>query len=550
MPRTLLACDAGDRRDALRQALEAAGIDVTLTGHAPQAADLARQARCEAVLVIDSPACDATAVASSLRAQSALHGCMLLVAAARLRHDALLQAGADLIVDADTPPEAAARAVLGRLARRTQWLQAAGLDARRRSAESMVHTLCRAGSLEGVAVLRLGGLEQAAAALGPQSAHHLREAIRESLVTALPDGAEIAMVDDGAVVAIGTACGRPAEIAESLLVRAREAIVAEGREMRLRGHAGWVACPGADADAVTLIRRADSAAREARHMGRGTPMAWSDELGARLLGDLELASAMRRAVEQAQFRLVFQPQLRMDRGEPLGVEALIRWNLPDGVSVPPDRFVALAEESGLIDEIGSWSLREACREAVSLEAAGLHLRMAVNVTPRQASNPRFAEMVRHALAESGLSGSRLVLELGEQLLLHDRETLLDTMQAIRSLGVELCLDNYGSGFTSLESLRRFPVSEIKLCRDFVQPLPGNASDRAGVKAMLSMAQALGLRTTAVGIEHASQWSWLKEQGCDAAQGWLIGRPVEASELPANLAELRRLRGRFGETAPA
>ena len=547
MRRVLLACDVGERRDALLRAVEAAGHQVTVTAHAADAAPLAREAHAAALLVVDSPACDALAILKTLRADPTLHACMCLASAAPDRHAALMAEGLDQALDPDASPDAAATAIQGRLTRRQQLLDFAGPDARRRSAETMVQAMAQSGALAAVITLRIDRLEQASAALGPRGAGLLREAVREALADALPAGAELSLLDHGAVAAV-TGAPDASEPAAALLNASRRPIEVDGREMRLRAHAGWVACPGADADAATLIRRADSAAREARHRGVGTPVAWTDELGARLLGDLELGSAMRRAVELAQFRLVFQPQLRMDRGDPIGVEALIRWTLPDGVSVPPDRFVALAEESGLIDEIGTWSLRQACREAVALEEMGLSLRMAVNVTPRQASTPRFIEAVRQALAESGLAGSRLVLELGEQLLLQDREALLNTLQAIRSLGVELCLDNYGSGFTSLDSLRRLPVNEIKLSRDLVQPLPGAPSDRAAVQAMLSMAHAMGLRASAVGVENASQWAWLKEQGCDAAQGWLIGKPVEARELPTSIAGLRRLRGRFAEAA--
>jgi EAL domain-containing protein (putative c-di-GMP-specific phosphodiesterase class I) len=263
---------------------------------------------------------------------------------------------------------------------------------------------------------------------------------------------------------------------------------------------------------------------------------------------MELASAMRQAVEQADFRMVYQPQVRMDRAEPFGVEALIRWNLPDGVSVPPNRFVALAEESGLIDDIGAWSLREACRQAVAWEEQGLGLRVAVNIAPRQAMQPHFAETVRQAIAESGLAGDRLLLEITEVALLRGADTLAASLEAIRSLGVRLAVDDFGAGLATLAGLRRLPISEIKIDRSFVRPLPGMAEDRLAVETILRLAQQMQLRTSAVGVENEAQWAWLKEQGCDTAQGWLIAKPVEGTELPGVIGALRRARGQFAAAA--
>jgi EAL domain-containing protein (putative c-di-GMP-specific phosphodiesterase class I) len=340
-------------------------------------------------------------------------------------------------------------------------------------------------------------------------------------------------------------------VADALLRQARQSLRANGRELRLRVHAGYIDCVGAPAlDAPTALRRAEAAAREARHQGLATPHPWRDELGARLLGDLELASAMRQAVEQADFRLVFQPQVRMDRGEPFGVEALIRWNMPGGVSVAPSRFVALAEESGLIDDIGSWSLREACRQAMAWEEQGMRLRVAVNISPRQALQPRFAETVRQALAESGFPGDRLMLELSEATLLRQADGLTPSLEAIRTLGVEIAVDDFGAGLTTLASLRSLPITEIKIDRSFVRTLPGAPEDRLAVETVLRLARQMGLRTMAVGVENAAQWAWLKEQGCDAAQGWLIGKPVEASELAGTIGTLRRSRGQFAPAAAA
>jgi EAL domain-containing protein (putative c-di-GMP-specific phosphodiesterase class I)/DNA-binding response OmpR family regulator len=549
MPRVILACDPGERRDAVQASLVAAAMQVTLSGHAEDAAHLARSLHADALVLLDAPGCDALLITQALRHDTALHACMIVTVALRDRHAALMRAGADHAMGSGTTADEVAEAVLGRLQRRDQLLDVGAADARRRSADSMVEAIAGRGSLRGVIALRVERMPELAAALGNDGALMLRGQLRERLSPLLPRGSELTMIDGGAIAALDSATASIPDVAESLLREARQALRANGRELRLRVHAGYIECKDAAAlDAPTALRRAEAAAREARHQGLSAPHAWCDELGARLLGDVELASAMRQAVEQADFRLVFQPQVRMDRAEPFGVEALIRWNLPGGVSVPPNQFVALAEESGLIEDIGAWSLREACRTAVAWEEQGLRLRVAVNIAPRQAMQPHFAETVRQALAESGFAGDRLLLELTEAAMLRGAETLSRSLETIRSLGVQVAVDDFGAGLATLAGLRGLPISEIKIDRSFVRPLPGLPEDRLAVETILRLAQQMQLRTLAVGVENAAQWAWLKEQGCDAAQGWLIGKPVEGAELPGAIGALRRARGQFAVDA--
>ena len=547
MSRVLLACDAPSRRDEIVAAFAGAGLETTLCGDGADAVHLARAVRADALVVVDSPGCDASAMLKALRADASLHACMIVGVALRDRHAPLMRLGLDQALGSGATADEVLDALLGRLARRAQLVEAARTDLRRRDADAMIDLFVRERRLHGVIALHVERLEQLCAALGTDGSALLRGQLRDRLAPAVPAGGELAMLDAGIVAAIDGTAGPAPEVAEALLRAARQPLQADGRELRLRVHAGFIECAGhREVDPGTTIRRAEAAAREARHTGTPTPQPWRDELGVRLLGDLELASAMQRAVEQADFRLVFQPQVRMERGEPFGVEALIRWNLPGGISVPPNRFVALAEESGLIDDIGAWSLREACRQAVAWEDAGLRLRVAVNATPRQVAQARFIDTVRQALAESGLAGERLAIEVSESVLLRDARGLAQTLEALRTLGVQVCIDDFGAGLATLASLRGLPISEIKIDRSFVHALPGTPQERLAVETVLRLAHQMDLRATAVGVENAAQWAWLREQGCDAAQGWLIGRPVEAAELVATIASLRKARGQFAE----
>jgi EAL domain-containing protein (putative c-di-GMP-specific phosphodiesterase class I) len=177
------------------------------------------------------------------------------------------------------------------------------------------------------------------------------------------------------------------------------------------------------------------------------------------------------------------------------------------------------------------------------------LRVAVNIAPRQAMQPHFADTVRQALAESGFAGDRLLLELTEAALLRGADTLARSLEMIRSLGVHVALDDFGAGLATLAGLRGLPISEIKIDRSFVRSLPGLPEDRLAVETILRLAQRMQLRALAVGVENAAQWAWLKEQGCDAAQGWLIGKPVDGTGLPGVIGTLRRARGQFAAAAP-
>jgi EAL domain-containing protein (putative c-di-GMP-specific phosphodiesterase class I) len=534
--------DPGERRDGIAQELAAASLEITVTSDPRDATHLAHGSLPEAMVLVDSPACDALASTRAVRGDRMLHGCMLVSVAHRDRHVDLLRAGVDQALGMGASPPEVLEAVNCRLARRRQLMELGGADARRHGAEGVVEALLSQGRLLGVIVLRIERMDALAAALGGEQARRLRGEFRQRLAPLLPRGCELVMMDDGAAVAVDTGGPPLEELARAMVQRAASPLAVAGRELRLRLHAGLAESRGEDAP--TLLQRAEVTARAAREAGAAAPLHWSDDMGARVLDDLQLASAIRRAVEQAEFRLVFQPVVRMDRGDPFGAEAFIRWTPADGVTVPPARFVAVAEENGLIDEIGAWSMREACRHAAAWQAQGLRLRVSVNASPGQLRQGRLVELVRRSLSESGLSGEQLAIDLPESALLHDPHELRSTLETLRTLGVGVCVDDFGAGLSTLALLRGQPLDEIKIDRSFIRPLPGTTDDRLAVDTVLKLAHRLGWRAVAMGVEHAAQWSWLKEQGCDAAQGWLVGKPVEADAFLDTVATLRRARGQF------
>lgn len=240
---------------------------------------------------------------------------------------------------------------------------------------------------------------------------------------------------------------------------------------------------------------------------------------------LRLESDLQLAVERGELVVHYQPIVCLGDGQVIGAEALVRWHHPVRGLVPPDAFVAVAEEMGLIGEIGRWVLREACRAAARWGRDVPGLRVSVNVSAQQVEDPRFVGDVRDALAASGLDPRALVLEITESMLLHDDRPILDRLEALEALDVSIAVDDFGTGYSSLSSLRTLPVHVLKIDRSFVQGIAAG-EDPALVRAVVQLAGALGLRCVAEGVEEESVAAVLRELGCESAQGYLYSRPLE------------------------
>jgi diguanylate cyclase (GGDEF)-like protein len=294
---------------------------------------------------------------------------------------------------------------------------------------------------------------------------------------------------------------------------------------------GVAVIPRGEAGAHEAIRRADEAMHAAKEHG-GNRHRHSRDQGAAGAGRrLEVEAALRGALERGEFHLAAQPVVRFADGSLHGVEALLRWSHPDLGDVGPDEFVPIAEETGLIDAIGAWVVRAACAAAVQAQrAVGPDLALGVNVSPRQLRDPGFSTVVERALAETGLRASLLVVEITETALLGSDPTTGHTLDALRALGVNLVLDDFGTGFSSLSMLKERPIDGIKIDRSFVAGLPTDKSSGAIVAAVVGMAQALGRSVTAEGIETAEQLAFLRALGCDLAQGYLLGAPMSFGEI--------------------
>jgi len=327
-----------------------------------------------------------------------------------------------------------------------------------------------------------------------------------------------------------------ADVARRLIdVFARPFEVA-GHELTVTPSLGISVYPHDGEDLETLLRNADTAMYRAKELGRNAFQFYSSEMNSSSLDRLLMESNLRRALVQDEFILHYQPLVNLETGLIIGVEALIRWLHPELGVILPDRFIHVAEESGLINPIGDWVLCEACRQAQAWCDEGLPpITMAVNVAPVQFRQSGFIEVVAGALATSGLEAGRLELELTERTVMHDADVTMGTLSALHRMGVELSLDDFGTGYSSLAYLKRFPVGKLKIDRSFVNDLETDPDDWAIASTIVSMGRSLRMTVLAEGVEKPEQLALLRKMGCDMAQGYHFSRPVSAE----GMAELLR-----------
>jgi EAL domain-containing protein (putative c-di-GMP-specific phosphodiesterase class I) len=248
---------------------------------------------------------------------------------------------------------------------------------------------------------------------------------------------------------------------------------------------------------------------------------------------VSLAAALRHALSQQELALHYQPQIDLRTGKVVGLEALARWDSHAHGRVGPDRFIPVAEESGLIVPLGRWVLNQACADAVTLaEELGTPVRVAVNVSPRQFHEKEWLREVETALRTSQFDPRYLELEITEGILMEDQGQVVEVLEALRALGVRIVVDDFGQGYSSLAYLTRFPIDRIKIDRSFVQQLgpTGSPGDKAIVDAIIVMAHALGMSVVAEGVETAPQARYLRDRGCEEAQGYLFSTGVSTAEL--------------------
>ncbi|RJG08235.1 bifunctional diguanylate cyclase/phosphodiesterase [Massilia cavernae] len=339
-----------------------------------------------------------------------------------------------------------------------------------------------------------------------------------------------------------------APVLEKIRAAVNEPVLLECQEVQVSCSMGVVMYPRDGADTNTLMMNADAAMYRAKELGKNGFQYYTREMNASVEEKLVLLEGLRSALEGGQFSLLYQPKVDLRSGRMFGVEALIRWQHPVHGMVPPSRFIALAEESGLIIPIGDWILHTACRQAAQWRDAGLPpVTMSVNVSPRQFEEKRLVERVGEALAANGLDAGAVEIEVTEGLIMRDLAQSVGKMAQLKAMGVTLSIDDFGTGYSSLSALKSFPISTLKIDKSFVRDLADNAGSQAIALAVISLGHRLNLRVLAEGVETEQQRRFLLENDCDEMQGYLFSRPVTAGEI-AGL--LQRQAGLAGAEAPA
>ncbi|MBI5784329.1 MAG: EAL domain-containing protein [Rhodocyclales bacterium] len=322
-----------------------------------------------------------------------------------------------------------------------------------------------------------------------------------------------------------------AALAEKLLERLTVPFQIEGHDLSTSASIGIAIHPDDSRDFDTLLKKADTALYEAKAAGRNAYRFFTERMNVEASEYLQVRSGLRRAIENREFELHYQPQIDLATGALVGVEALIRWQHPQQGWIPPARFIPVAEDSGLIVAIGEWVLREACRQLAEWRSSGLpELTVAVNLSGVQFKRGMVERSVMAALQEFDLPARLLELELTESILIKDTESVLATVRRLKDIGVRLSIDDFGTGYSSLSYLKRFNVDKLKIDQSFVRDFTSDPDDAAIVRAIIQMARSLNLRTIAEGVETAHVRDQLAAFNCDEAQGYYFARPMPAADF--------------------
>jgi EAL domain-containing protein (putative c-di-GMP-specific phosphodiesterase class I) len=314
-----------------------------------------------------------------------------------------------------------------------------------------------------------------------------------------------------------------------------ENFTVQGRTLNMGCSIGVSIFPEHGKDGDTLIRNADAAMYSAKESGRNGVHYFTEEMNAHAMERLAMDKHLRQALERKEFFLVYQPQMEIASGKITGLEALLRWNHPELGLIPPDRFISVAENNGLILPIGEWVLRTACMQARKWQDEGLcGVPVAVNVSAVQFRQEGFAGQIQRILRETGLEPEYLQLELTESVLLSNADMTMSALREFKEMGLKLSIDDFGTGYSSFSYLKHFSVDKLKIDRSFVRDVIDDHDDAAITIAIISLAKSLGIKVIAEGVENEAQMFFLQEHLCDEIQGHYFSQPVSAEGAAAML----------------
>ncbi|TXG93496.1 MAG: EAL domain-containing protein, partial [Rhodocyclaceae bacterium] len=323
-------------------------------------------------------------------------------------------------------------------------------------------------------------------------------------------------------------------VAKKIVATLGDTYEIDGKQLHTTPSVGISLFPANGEDVDTLMKNADTAMYHAKEKGRNNFQFFSPAMTAAATERLELERDLRSALANSEFELHYQPQVCAKKNLIRGVEALIRWRHPERGLIPPLKFIPIAEETGVIEAIGTWVLNEACRQMAAWRQAGFDLQhVAVNLSAHQLRSPDLVSQVQAAIAHFGLSPGELELEITESVAMEDPERAIGQLRALRDSGVELAIDDFGTGYSSLAYLKMLPIHTLKLDRAFVRDIESDENDAAISAATLALARNLGLRVVAEGVETEAQRDFLSSHACNLLQGYLFGKPEPADVLSAH-----------------
>ncbi|WP_404331178.1 putative bifunctional diguanylate cyclase/phosphodiesterase [Mesobacillus maritimus] len=323
------------------------------------------------------------------------------------------------------------------------------------------------------------------------------------------------------------------KLANEILEKIAEPLKYLEQEVMLTASIGISFYPKDGLDEQSLLKNADTAMNKSKQLGGNRITFYETEMKQKILSRFELENYLRKALKRSEFFLCYQPVIDLENGTIIANEALIRWNQPRLGLVSPAEFIPLAEEIGLIDEIGRWVLNEACQQTKKWQQIGMHhLGIAVNVSGKQLQNPAFFQEVRLALKHSGLDSNYLTLELTESAMIQKLHSSIKVMRALQKMGIKISIDDFGTGYSSLSYLRSLPINSLKIDRSFVNNIQETPIDMAIVKAIITMGEGLEVDIVAEGVETREQADILRELQCDYAQGYFIQKPLASHEFEA------------------
>ncbi len=331
-------------------------------------------------------------------------------------------------------------------------------------------------------------------------------------------------------------------IAPALLANIKEQMTIDDYEMVVSACIGISVFPNDAEDAANLIKHAELALSRAKSEDKDSYQFFTSEMNEVALERLVFENKLRKVLKQDELRVYYQPQIDLSNGKLIGMEALVRWQNPEWGLVSPAKFVPIAEETGLIIDIGEWVLRTACKQNKAWQRAGHSpTRVSVNLSSRQFQIPNLLEVIKNALEESELEAKYLELELTESVLLEDsldkKNSIFSTLSELQKMGVKIAIDDFGTGYSSLSYLKRFPVNTLKIDRSFVKDVCNDKDDAAITTAIIAMAHSLRLSIVAEGVEDADQLAFLKKRECEVIQGYYFSRPLSVSDMTKKFEQI-------------